>query len=333
MRSSVTTVLNEFILGAPFSAGEIAFSDSEYGAVTALCRQRAERDGLSLKQLVLPTRSEAFRDLTSEGLAALIVKQLSAKSKLLVLSHVMTGSGLKLPIREIARETRARGILLVVDGAHAPGAFDLDFTQYEDVDYYGGSLHKWVMAPKGTAFGWVPERNQKLLSPRQAGWTTYDLPEPFYQFSEGQHGFAARFLQSTSHDFAPFFGIPKTLELWKSWSPKAIHTRLLELQTSLEKLMEASDLNWPLASPENIELRGPLLSYELPARHQAQGFDLQRQILVAHSLQLAVSYFPSRGQGRWVLRFSPHIYVERWRELSNEQWEFERAVEILTKFY
>ena len=47
------------------------------------------------------------------------------------------------------------------------GALPLDFKRFDDVDFYGGNLHKWVMGPKGTGFGWVHPRHQKSLEPRE----------------------------------------------------------------------------------------------------------------------------------------------------------------------
>jgi isopenicillin-N epimerase len=318
LRSSVTAALGELLLGTPLSPGEILVSDMEYGAIVNIARFRAEQDGRALRKFHIPSSAADFAAYDEEKLLALVVSELRPETRLLLLSHVMTGTGLRLPVREIARETRKRGILLAVDGAHATGALPLDFADLEDVDFYGGSLHKWVMAPKGTSFGWVPERNQASLSPRQPGWTTYELPSPFKEFGGGGHAFAARFLLSTSLDFAPFQGIVDALDFWATHTPEKIRSRLSSLQTYLENQLRAAAPRWKLLTPTHSTSRGPLLAYELPPRQQALGFDLQRQLLKDHGLQVAVSYL----QDRWVLRLSPHIY--------NDEPELKRAVSILT---
>jgi isopenicillin-N epimerase len=182
LRVNVTEALNEFVQGMPLPAGKaIGLSDLEYGAVTNLVRYRAERDGRPVRTIRLPATPEELDGLTPAKLLKLIEAQLSPDLGLLVVSDVMTGTGLLLPLRELAALTRARGILLAVDGAQGLGSRPIDFREFGDVDFYGGNLHKWFMAPKGTSFGWVHPRHQAALQPRLAGWTTYESTGLFAQ--------------------------------------------------------------------------------------------------------------------------------------------------------
>ena len=313
LHHNVTEALNEFVLGVPLAVGnggEIVVTDLEYGAVVNLCRFRAERSGLSLRTIALPSEPVDLVSLTPGEVVRRIVAQLRPETRLLLVSHVMTGTGLVIPLRELARETRARGVVLVVDGAHGPGALPLDFRTLDDLDFYGGNLHKWMMGPKGTGFGWVPARWQESLTPSHAGWTTYDTPPGFAAFGDG-NPFTTRFLRSSCHQFAPFFAIHELLRFWRSHGVDNLFAWRGALAASLEAKMVAT--GWELLSP-----RGPLLPYRLPKHLEERGYGLMRDLLLQHKLQISTP----QVKGRSCLRLSPHVY--------NSEAELERAVQILT---
>jgi isopenicillin-N epimerase len=323
LRPNVTSAMNDFILGVPLERGgiplergEILHSDAEYQAIVNICRYRAERDGLRLRAFHLPgPAASELQGVTADALAARVISELKDDTRLVVLSHVTTGHGLRLPIERIAHETRRRGILLAIDGAHATGALAVDFARLEDVDFYGGNLHKWFMGPKGTGFGWVHPFHQARLAPREAGWTTFEAGSPHDRFAPG-HRFAQRHLLAASVDFAPWIALGEAFAFWRERGPDAIRARLRELQDCVDREMSAA-VAWPRITPESRDLRGPLLSYELPSELEQQGYSLMHRILDEHGLQIA----SSRLQGRWVLRLSPHIH--------NTEDEIHRAAEIL----
>ncbi|MDE2510628.1 MAG: aminotransferase class V-fold PLP-dependent enzyme, partial [Elusimicrobia bacterium] len=275
---------------------EILLSDMEYPAVANICRYRAERDGLTVRTFSLPFTPEQLRPETG----------------LLVLSHVLTGTGEVLPVAEIAAATRAQGVLLAVDGAHAAGALELDFRTLGNLDFYGSNLHKWMMGPKGTGFGWVSPRHHEALRPLEAGWATFESPDDYAAFGDGAR-FPARMLMQGCRNFAPFFAIEDTLAYWDAAGAAKIRSRIRELQRRVE-----AELTWPLLSPPlDGGARGPLTTYELPARLEQEGYGLMKRILKEHALQIGL---PS-VKGRSRLRLSPHIY--------NTEDEISRAAEIL----
>ena len=81
---------------------------------------------------------------------------LGDRTKLLVIDHVTSPTGLVFPIKKIVELAHGYGIRVLVDGAHAPGMLDLDVGALNPA-WYTGNLHKWVCAPKGAAFLWVAE--------------------------------------------------------------------------------------------------------------------------------------------------------------------------------
>ncbi|MBS1984531.1 MAG: aminotransferase class V-fold PLP-dependent enzyme [Bdellovibrionales bacterium] len=321
LRANVTYPLNHFILSAPLSAqrNEILASDLEYGAVLNICRHRVEeRKDASLRTFALPSTHREYAGLTATKLAGLVLEQVTSRTGLVVLSHIATATGLVLPIADIARELRRRDVLFIVDGAHAPGALALNFERLQDVDFYVGNLHKWVMGPKGTAFGWVAPQRQKLLPPPHAGWTTFELTPPFTDFG-GQSTFSRQYLMPGCHDFAPFYALRETFDFWREQGAEKIRARLYALQSYTEQSV-AKHLGWPLASPPAGPLRGPLLSFELP-EHLAkrEGFSIIRELWQDHRVQILIANLKGRG----VLRLSPHIY--------NTEEQIDRALSIIAK--
>ncbi len=309
LRPNVTEVMNAFILGAPLARGsEILVSDVEYGAIVNTCRFRALRDSLTVRSFHVPVTADAGQ------LAALVKSELRSNTSMLMLSHVTTGTGLTFPLVEIARECRSRNILLAVDGAHAPGAKAIDFSQLGDVDFYGGNLHKWMLGPKGTAFGWVAPRNQEALAALGAGWPTFECPDFFDGFSQGSR-FTQRMVMLGCRDFAAFLAIHDMLEFWRSTGATVIRARLASLQAVAE--IEMTKLKWKCLSPPPGPLRGPLLSYELPEAFQKFGAPFINTIYNQHKLQVSVPCV----QGRYAVRISPHIY--------NTEEEIVRAAKIL----
>lgn len=315
LRQNVTEAMNVFLLGVPLPKGaEILLSDLEYQAVENIARFRAERDGLTLRKFHIPL-PEAGRWTPAE-IAAAIERELRPQTGLLLLSHVFTGGGMTLPLAEIAARTRARGVLLAVDGAHGAGALDLDFRALQDVDFYGSNLHKWTLGPKGTGFGWVSPRHHETLVPLEAGWTTFESPNDYKDFGDGAR-FPSRFLMQGCRNFAPFFAIADTLAFWEKHGPAAIRARIRALQVLLEAEV-AAKLKWPLLSPPlDGGLRGPLTSFVLPPRLEEEGHGLMKRLLDEHGLQISIT----RTQDRWRMRFSPHVY--------NTDEDISRAVGIL----
>lgn len=303
LRTNVTEVLNTFILGYPLSPkDEILVGDLEYGSIANICRLKAERENLILRNLKIPQSPAALSRMTENSLLDHIESQLSSKTKVLVLSHVIASLGLQIPIKKLAELTRAKRVVLIIDGAYAPGAIPVDFTDLEQVDFYGCSLYKWMMGPKGTGFGWVHPRNQSKLQPLTAGWTTYESEGPLAQFGSGNR-FQQKLQLSGCRDFSPFFAIQQLLEFWKSQSPEKIRDRIFELNQFLRnQLLEILKV-MPLV-PKDPNLNGPMTVFRLPQKLQARGSKLSQHLLNEFGIQLHLTELETGWYGIW----SSHIY-------------------------
>lgn len=148
---------------------EIITTSLEHGGGEAGLDFLVKTKGAVLKKIELPLPGNS----TSEIVDA-VRKTITPKTKMLMLSHVNTVTGLLMPFAEIARITQSKGIYLIADGAQAPGLTKVDVKAL-GVDVYAASGHKWLMGPKETGFLYVNKNFQDKVRPvfTSAGYAVY----------------------------------------------------------------------------------------------------------------------------------------------------------------
>jgi selenocysteine lyase/cysteine desulfurase len=319
LRPNITATLNTFLLGMPLAAdSEILVGELEYGAIVNICRLRAERDGLALRVLGMPTTPAALANYDEDKLLAEIVGQIGPKTSLMLLSHIVAGNGIRLPVERLAAITRKRGILLAVDGAYAPGAIPINFASLRDVDFYGCSLYKWMMGAKGSAFGWIPRRHHDALQPLNAGWSTYDIQGPIGHYGNGSR-FQARMLMAGCHDFAPFAAIPTMIEFWNKKGPSTIRDRMAALRRLIDETMRQRLPAWTPLVPRDPALRGGMCLFQIPK--SIDGAALMGRMLEVARTQINTVCL----RGVWYLSLSPHVY--------NDEAEITEAITRLATLF
>jgi isopenicillin-N epimerase len=293
-RSNITSALNDFLFALHLEGeGEILCTSWDYGATENLAKVRAKEAGFSFDKIVLPIDA----GLTIEEIENRILKRLNDKTKVLVISHIATGLGTVLPVASLVKKARENGIIVVIDGAHAPGAIPIDLEDIQ-ADFYGGNLHKWFLGPRGTAFGWVnPKWRGKLLW-KFGGWASFEVPSHYVGCLKDFEA-AKRFFPGTM-DSAPFAAIEPLMNFWD----RNGRENLRKHQTSLRDLIEqkALEIGWKRLSPK--ENSGPLITFEIPKSWQGIK-DLAYRLYTEAKVQVAV---PNIG-GTSVLRFSPGVYT------------------------
>jgi selenocysteine lyase/cysteine desulfurase len=147
-------------LGMDLKPGdEVLTTNQDYGRMITCWQQRERRDGIVLKQIKFPVPPPSLDFLTKR-----IEENITAKTKVIHICHVTNRTGQIFPVKQICQMARARGIEVVVDGAHAFAQFP--FKQKDlDCDYYGTSLHKWVLAPIGTGMLYVRKSKIEKIWP------------------------------------------------------------------------------------------------------------------------------------------------------------------------
>ncbi len=174
---NTTCGLNAVLRSLSLEPGdEIVISDHIYNATRNSVSFVAEPTGATVKvaEIGLPVACE-------DEILDAVTGALTDATRLLVIDHVASITAVRFPVARIAEVARARGVPVLVDGAHAPGMLPLDVPAL-GVDWYVGNCHKWLCAPKGAAFLWAAAGRQADLHPTVI---SHDLGKGFtYEFDK-----------------------------------------------------------------------------------------------------------------------------------------------------
>jgi selenocysteine lyase/cysteine desulfurase len=141
-------------LGLDLEPGdEVITTTQDYPRMLDTWEQRVRRDKIKLTKISFPVPPPSLADLASR-----FEKAITPRTKVIHFCHITNTTGQIFPVRDIARMARSRGIKTIVDGAHAFAHFPYKLSDLE-CDYYGTSLHKWLLAPIGTGFLYVRREN------------------------------------------------------------------------------------------------------------------------------------------------------------------------------
>jgi selenocysteine lyase/cysteine desulfurase len=150
-------------LGLDLKPGdEVLTTDHDYPRMLTTWDQRVRRDGVVLKQVPFPAPPPSM-----DYLVDLFAKNIGPKTRVIHFCHITNLSGQIFPVKQICQLARSRGIEAIVDGAHAFAHFPFKRDDL-DCDYYGTSLHKWLLAPHGTGFLYVRKAKIEKLWPMMA---------------------------------------------------------------------------------------------------------------------------------------------------------------------
>jgi len=136
---------------------EVLTTNQDYGRMLDTWEQRVLRDKIKLTKISFPVPTTNVAELKDR-----FERAITPKTKVIHFCHITNLTGQLFPVRDIARMARSRGIQTIVDGAHAFAHFPFKLRDLE-VDYYGTSLHKWLLAPVGTGFLYVRRENIEKL--------------------------------------------------------------------------------------------------------------------------------------------------------------------------
>ncbi len=233
---------------------EILTSDHEYGAMMRTWRYFCRRSGVRLVERPIPlplTDAAAFTEHFWAGV--------TPRTRLIFLSHITSRTALIFPLEDILRRARQAGILCIVDGAHAPGHIPLDLPAL-GADLYTGALHKWLCAPKGTAFLYARPEIQPFLDPLVVSWG-YESEQPgpsrFVDYHEWQG----------TRDMAPFLSVPAAIAYQEAHRWAEVRARCHALAVDTRQRVDALTGEQPIAAPEYL---GQMASIRLPAGVQPE---------------------------------------------------------------
>jgi len=155
---NATESLDLVIGGLHWKAGdEAVMAEQDYGAMLDMFRLQAERNGIVNRRVSVPNDPADDQEIVD-----LYASAITDRTRLLMVCHMINITGHVLPVKKICDMAHARGVEVMVDGAHAFAHIDSDIPAL-GADYYGASLHKWLGAPLGCGILWVkPDKVEKL---------------------------------------------------------------------------------------------------------------------------------------------------------------------------
>ena len=161
---NTTESLDLIISGFPWKKNDEAiFAIQDYGSMQEMFKLTAKRRGIVNKIISVPNQPE-----NDEEIVSLYEKQITKKTKLIMVSHMINITGQILPVKKICEMAHSYNIDVLVDGAHCVGHIDVDIKDL-NCDYYGSSLHKWLSAPLGTGLLFVKKEKISKIEPILAG--------------------------------------------------------------------------------------------------------------------------------------------------------------------
>jgi len=306
--ASVNMIASALRLASP---GEILLTDHEYGAMHWCWERAAIRQGLTLRTFPLPVLAEKPEEIVDAVTAAL-----SDRTRVLFFSHVLSPTGLVLPAREICAAARRRGVLTVIDGAHAPAMVPLHLDQL-GCDFYGGNCHKWLLAPSGSGFLYLGDESKDRLQPLQVSWGWHhDRCRADERDEWGSTPRLRQFEFEGTRDPGPWLAVPAALDFQAELGWERIRRRNQELVAYVWARLAALPA-LRLETPRNPALHGFMTAYRLPAGTDAPA--LRRDLWERYRIEAPIV---DRPDGH-LIRVSTHFY--------NTVEEIERLAAALTQ--
>lgn len=310
---NATTGVNTVLRSLEFAPGdELLTTDHVYNACGNVLRLAAERSRARLVVAPVP-----FPLKGPDEVVEAVLRHVTPKTRLALVDHITSPTGLVFPVQRIVGELAQRGIDTLVDGAHGPGMVPLDLGSL-GAAYYTGNFHKWVCAPKGSAMLWVRRDKQAALRPlvisHGANSPRKDRPRFRLEFDWGG-----------TDDPTPFLCVPDALRflgglLPGGW-PALMASNRAKSIAMRAKL--AARLGCTLPAPD--EMIGTLGALPLPDDPARDGTSapyqtaLQTALVERHHVQVPIVVWPAAP--RRLVRISAQVY--------NRSEEYDRLADAL----
>jgi isopenicillin-N epimerase len=219
---------------------EVLTTDHEYGACDYTWDFVCKKSGAVYVHQPIPLPVNSEEDIVEQFLDGI-----TPQTRIVYLSHITSSTALRLPVEQICRRARALGILSIVDAAHSPGQMPFDLQQL-DADVVFGNCHKWMLAPKGSAFLYVRREHQHWIEPLIVSWG-YN--------STNEIATGSRFIDllqwTGTKDPAAALTVPTAIEFMNDhdWDAVRCQCHLL-LRQAIERICDMTGLSplYPLAS-------------------------------------------------------------------------------------
>ena len=278
---------------------EILVTNHGYNACKNIVDFVAQKTGA---QIV--TAEFGFEGINPTTVIETILDSISSKTRLAILDHVTSPTGLVLPVEQLSEMLEASGVRVLVDGAHGPGMLDLSIGDLA-ASWYVGNLHKWVCAPKGAAFMWIREDVQSTTRPAVIshgfGLNADDLGRPWHHLEFDWIG---------THDPTAWLSVPKAIDVLDNmvdggWDVIRCRNRMLALEAQ-----ELLSTTLGLEKPVPDSMIGHLAAVRLPSSTRPIsplfGTEYQRTLLEQFGIEVPVIPWPNSSDR--LLRISAALH-------------------------
>jgi isopenicillin-N epimerase len=282
---NATAGCNTVLRSLVFAPGdEILVTDHGYAAVRKAAEYVAARAGARIVEANVPFPLE-----DSAQVVAAISSRLGPRTRLAIFDHITSPTAIIFPVRELIKLCRAAGVPVLIDGAHAPGMLSLDVPSL-GADWYTGNCHKWLMAPRGSAFLWVAPQ-------RQADTHPLVISHGFGQ------GFTAEFDWVGTRDPSAWLSVPAAIDFHERLGGARLRERNAALAREQVTLLART---WATERGAPDALTGSMAAVRLPldGATTERALELRRTLFDAHRIEAPVTAFAG---ALWV-RISAHAY-------------------------
>jgi isopenicillin-N epimerase len=286
---NVTTGLNAVLQSLPLGPGDdVVSTDLAYGAIALATSAVCERTGASVRAVHLEYPMCGAADIVEP-----IVRALTPQTKLVVIDHVTAQTALVLPVAAIAAECHARGVPVLVDGAHVPGSRPLDIPSL-GVDWYSANLHKWAHAPRGCGILWAAPERQAIIHAPVVSWGR-------------NRGFRDEFEHTATGDPTSYLAAPEGIAVLREWDFDACVTYMHNLAWEAAGILTE---RWRTAFEIPREMVGTMVTVPLPQDTGTTDADATR-LRLALLLEERIEVQLHAWRGRLWTRVSAQIYNDR----------------------
>jgi isopenicillin-N epimerase len=270
---------------------EVLTTDHEYGACDLTWQYLHERRGVRIVRapVDLPIGSV-------EEVVEAVWSRVTSRTRVLFLSHITSATALRFPIEELCHRARTAGIFSLIDGAHAPGHIAVDLEAI-GADAYTGNLHKWLCAPKGSAFLHIRPDHQPLIQAPIVSWGWGDAEQYDHQASQ----FLRRNEWQGTRDPSAWLAVPAAIAFQAEHDWEAVRERCRELARCVRGEV-ASRYGLPPVAPDESFWRLQMVACPVPV---ADGKAVQRALWADHRVEVPFT----RWRGQWHVRVSVQGYT------------------------
>lgn len=246
---NATTALNIAARSLKLGAGdEVLTTDHEYGALDRMWRFLCARSGATYRRQRLPVPLATAGEVVEQFWAGV-----TPRTRVIFLSHITSPTALIFPVEAVCRRAREAGILTFIDGAHAVGQLPLALEQL-GADVYTSNCHKWLLAPKGSAFLYARAEVQPRLEPLIVSWGWQsDTPGPSRFIDEQEY--------TGTRDIAAYLATPAAIDFVEQHDWPAVQERCHALAAEAQRRLLTLTGLPPLSSPERFR---QMVSVPLP---------------------------------------------------------------------